>query len=142
MIVAVDPGISGAIAVLTSSGSLVSLHDMPMGADDLVDIGVFAAIVGRPDVGIVEHAQAMPMDGRASLFKYAAAYGAAACHLRSVSKQFRLVRPAQWKRDLSISTKADSLKRARDMWGHNFFPLQRDHNRAEAALLGHWWASQ
>lgn len=61
MIIGVDPGLSGAIALIAEHGDLVEVHDMPV-VDGLVSSALLANLIrGRGvDVAVVEQVSARP----------------------------------------------------------------------------------
>jgi crossover junction endodeoxyribonuclease RuvC len=55
---------------------------------------------------------------------------------------YDLVRPAKWKKALKLDREAEtSLCLARELYpdSQSFLKRKKDHNRAEAILLAHYW---
>lgn len=142
VIVGVDPGQAGALAVMVD-GDVVAVHDMPV-VDKWVSPALLhelrARIVdehGRIDLAVVEFVRSMPRQGVSSSFKFGAAWGMAVATFADVPLE--QPRPTAWKRQLGISgsDKERSRALALDRWPHLADQLKRkkDADRAEAALL-------
>jgi len=145
MILAIDPGNTGAIAELTPDGALHAIHDMPV-VDGYVNAPLLDNIVG--DLGIdsidrvvLEQARSMPKQGVASTFKFGCGYGVVlgVCARTPIT----IVTASEWKKAMRLAghDKDAARQRAIAEWPHRaeWFARKKDHNRAEAALLGLWW---
>lgn len=144
----IDPGLSGAIAVL-SDGDLLNVHDVPSvqikakGRNvDLPQLAsIFAEIIGGHGVPAecwIEEVHAMPKQGVASSFKFGAAFGIvqgmAAAHLMPI----RFVSPHHWKTGLRLPKGKDAARgTASRQWPAmtKLFARVKDDGRAEAALI-------
>lgn len=143
--IGIDPGGTGAIALLDEHGNLVSVRDMPY-ADSHVLAPVLADLVlkgsGRR-IAWVERAQSMPGQGAGAMFKYGTGYGVILGVLGALAIPFETVRPHTWKRAAGLSAdKGASRRRAVELWpGHaDQFARVKDDGRAEAALIArHGW---
>jgi hypothetical protein len=77
LIVGVDPGLKGGLALVSTNGDLAFSEDLPRqgeGAAARIDAGELARML-RPwladiQVAVVEAAQAMPKNGASSMFRY------------------------------------------------------------------------
>jgi crossover junction endodeoxyribonuclease RuvC len=144
MVVAgIDPGLSGALAVLNEDDLCESVHMPRMG--DMVDGGALARWLGDRDVelAILESANAWPGQGVAGMFKYGRSFGQVLGVLQASLIPYLLVTPAKWKRDMHLSSdKEASRRRAIELLpraaGEGQFSLKKDEARAEAALIA-WW---
>ena len=146
-ILGVDPGLSGAIALLdVDTGDLVGLWDMPA-ADGHVLGPNLGNIIRQFCVAVawIEDVHSMPRDGVASAHRFGRAIGVVEGVLGDQSISIRRVTPAAWKKAAGIRTGADkeaSRRRAIELWpAHaDAFARKKDHGRAEAALVArHGW---
>ena len=142
--VGIDPGITGAMAVLNASGELVSLQDLPVIADrslswvDGDQLRTLLIAVGPARV-IVERVGAMPGQGVASSFKFGCGFGSILGVIQVLQLPLELVTPSTWKRDFGLSRdKHASLHKARLLFPHADLGLLKHHNKAEALLLANW----
>ena len=155
MIIAIDPGISGAAAAL-SKGGFVDVIDLPTvgeGKRRMIYVRSFWCWVGdlSPKRIVMENVHAMPKQGVSGVFRFGVAVGIlqAIC-VTWMGHDVELVEPAVWKqyfqlpgkdkeaaRQMAIrlfSTHADGTQNARGV-----LTRKKDHQRAEAMLIA-WWA--
>jgi len=138
--IGIDPGASGAIAMLDMDGMLTSVVDMPY-ADGAVLAPNLASLLlagNGPRVAWVERAQPMPRQGIASTFRYGCGYGVVLGCLGALSIPLHTVPPSRWKAAAGLSRdKAASRRRAVELWPHmaHHFARVKDDGRAEAALI-------
>lgn len=150
LVVGVDPGLTGALAILNSSAELVALVDLPVcrtpgklawidGAELESLLG--AHLNGRGAVAVVELASAMPKQGVASTFAFGVTFGSILSILQAWQFPLHLVKPAQWKRDLCLAgkDKKASLYKARLLYPTADLKLAKHHGRAEALLIAYWY---
>src|SRR5262245_406441 len=111
IIAGIDPGLSGALAVLNDFGDCDTIHVPRMG--DLIDGGAVARWLGDRDVevAVIELANAWPGQGVAGVFKYGRSYGQLLGVLQATLTPYRLVTPAKWKRDLRLSHDKEASRR-------------------------------
>jgi crossover junction endodeoxyribonuclease RuvC len=147
LVIGVDPGLSGALAVLSPTGELERLADLPVIRDRSlawIDGGALQsllidALAGRPARAIVERVSAMPRQGVASAFTFGVGFGSVLSILQARQVSVELVTAAVWKRALGLSSdKQRSLDLARLRYPQADLDRVRDHGRAEALLLAHW----
>lgn len=149
-VVGVDPGLSGALAVLDDDAKLVALADLPVchtpgklawidgnSLDELLSVNV--RLLGA--VAVVELVSAMPKQGVASSFQFGVTYGSILSILQAWQLPLHFVRPSQWKRDLQLvgKDKKASLYKARLLYPTADLKLAKHHGRAEALLIAYWW---
>ena len=149
MIIGVDPGKSGAVALLSESGNLIDVADMPV-VGQIISPVLLAEIVHNwidplalPPYGhaVIEDVHAMPKQGVSSVFSFGRALGVAEGVLAGEGLAVTYVSPAKWKRALGLTTdKGVSRRRAIELWPHmgKKFARVKDDGRAEAALIA-WW---
>lgn len=149
-ILAIDPGLSGALAMLRADGSL-EIHDMPTfaltrGGKAKREIDAFSLARIIDDMtkrapglsAVLEQVGAMPGQGVSSMFAFGQSFGIAKGVLAANFIPTELVTPAVWKRAMGVTKDKDS-SRAR---ASQVFPRYcgewsrvKDDGRAEAALL-------
>lgn len=141
----VDPGLSGALAILdATTGDLIDVLDMPH-TDGHVSGAVVGAFFGAHDIdhAWVEKVHAMPGQGVSSMFKFGMAYGAVLGVIEDRRIPLTRVAPATWKRAAGLTKdKSASRRRATELWPRHAgrFARVRDDGRAEAALIArHGW---
>jgi crossover junction endodeoxyribonuclease RuvC len=143
VVIGVDPGAHGAVAVLTYGEQLVGVWDMPsvqVNRKHRVAPQALVPLIAehKPRQAFVERVGSMPGQGVASSFAFGYAAGLIEGLLSGLSIPLTFFAPAVWKRALGL-TADKGAARARAMQA---FPLSagqfarvRDAGRAEAALL-------
>lgn len=151
IVAAIDPGLNGGIALLAgdreTAPRLLCAVDVPTVGTDAkrrVDVPRVLEIIRRhpPDFAVIERAQAMPDQGSSSGFIYGRAVGALEACLGGLMIPWETVESRAWKHwsGLIGAGKPESLELARSIWPDNpDFARQKDHNRAEAALIARYW---
>lgn len=147
MILGIDPGLSGAYALLGTEG-LEAVGDLPTiqkahkGASrsELSPHLLHETLARLPkiDLAVVEQVTASPQMGTVSAFRFGECYGAINSVLACIGIRIELVRPAAWKKAMGLNSEAEvSRAKALEMFpdAAEFFTRKMDHNRAEAALL-------
>jgi len=150
--IGIDPGLSGALAVLAPDGTLQVVCDTPVltlkvarGTKQCYDIpsmvAMLAPYAGMPVHGLIEEAQAMPGQGTRSMFTIGYGYGIWLALLTAVQIPYTPIRPAVWKKAFSLGKdKEASRLRAQQLFPAADLRLKKDHGRAEALLLAyHGW---
>ena len=145
--IGIDPGISGAIAVLDFDGN-VTIYDMPImqytvgkKTKNRIDlVGVRNLLRDRANSGhsvFIEEVNAMPGQGVTSMFNMG--YGLGALHAIFICLYLRTVRvrPQMWKKEFGLvkKDKSDSIRIAQDLFPMADITLKKHHGRAEALLL-------
>ena len=131
----IDPGYSGAIAVVDEVGSLVDLQRLK---DTEHDISSF--MLGRQltvELAILEKVSAMPRQGVASTFKFGTSYGFCRGLLVCNRVRFEVVPPGTWQRAMGCLTKGD--KNVTKAAAQRLFPGEKVvHAVADAMLLAEY----
>jgi crossover junction endodeoxyribonuclease RuvC len=152
----IDPGLSGSLALLRCEGlKIESIYDMPV-TDGRVDAARLALIVGMCQlrgtiVAAVELVSSMPR--QAGAFNFGVSAGCVHGVLGALGVPFHLVAPQQWKSSFGLrrvgdesqaGTKARAREIAARLWpdNANLFARVKDADRAEAALIGRFWAAK
>lgn len=143
IVAGLDPGLSGALAVLDEEGDCETCHMPCMGDPRIMDGGAVARWLGDRCVqlAVIEQQQAFPKQGLSSSFRTGQSYGQLLGVLQACLIPYKIVTPARWKKDMNLSRdKEQSRRRAIELlpqYGYQF-SLKKDEARAEAALIA-WW---
>lgn len=154
--VGIDPGLSGAVAILDEKGSLVKVLDTPVielkkakgkkrvhleaeMATILRDFNIFEGIAC---VGI-ENVHAMPKQGVTSMFSMGTGFGIWIGILAALQIPYEKIEPRKWKSEMGIATGSDksaSIVRASQLFPTATFKKDRGRidtldGRADALLL-------
>jgi crossover junction endodeoxyribonuclease RuvC len=145
--VGIDPGRSGAIAVLYPDGA-ADAWDMPGDereiADCLRDISILAALADQKVMAALEKVGAMPGQGVTSMFTFGQSVGVIKGCLAALRIPMLLVTPQRWQKIVFDSAakptdrKAASLYLARRMFPTVKLNLKKDHGKADALLIATW----
>ena len=155
-VLAVDPGLAGALCLLRCSGlKIEGVFDMPV-TDGRVDAARLALIVGMCQlrgtiVAAVERVGSRPHQAHA--FSFGTDFGIVLGVLGSLGVTTTLIQPVQWKSSYGLrratdETQAGTKTRARvlasKLWPESakLFARVKDSDRAEASLIGRFWASK
>jgi crossover junction endodeoxyribonuclease RuvC len=148
-ILGIDPGLDGAIAVLTEDGALLAIHDMPTiageGAKNRRSISspLLAHIIrtAAPVKAYCELVGPRPTDGVVGAFGFGRSRGQIEGVLAALCVPVEMIAPPTWKRAASIPPgrehKDVARSRAISRWPSQaaLFARKADCDRAEAALI-------
>jgi len=142
-VIGMDPGITGAVAVLTDDGALVECFDIPVfkvrgkSQIDVHQLGSFIASHAQGARAVVEDVHSMPKQGVSSTFTFGLSKGVLLGIVGALAMPFELVAPQTWKGHFRLTKDADhSRQLATRHWpASGLFSRVKDHNRAEAALI-------
>lgn len=145
-VIGVDPGLTGALALLDSYGQLLDVHDMPVMGKGVSARGVADIIRDfqtdiREVVCVIEDVHSMPKQGVASSFGFGRSKGVVEGAAAAAGLRIIYVTPALWKRQMKVTAKKGSSRDlATDRWPKfaDQFKRVKDDGRAEAALIGLW----
>ena len=148
--IGIDPGLSGAIAVLTDD--TLQIHDMPVmtvdrngkakrqvSANELAEL--LNLYAGKDCHVYVERVSAMAGQGVTSVFSFGRSFGMIEGILAALKMPVTFVAPATWTRAIGRSPGKDASRaRAMELFPHYeyFFKRVKDDGRADAALIAHW----
>ena len=155
VVIGIDPGVSGAIAILPRvRPPEPKVYDMPVigigkgFVKRAVDLPALTAIL-RPygivgdAVAYVERVSAFPGQGVASMFSLGMSYWGAAGVLAGLQIRTVFVEPKQWKSRFALNRdKMKSLEVARRYFPGIELGRKKDHNRAEALLIAQYGGEQ
>jgi len=142
LILGIDPGRSGAIAVLDPHEMTVACYDMPDTTAALHDLIASLPIIKRC---AIEKPFFPQMIGVTNAVKIAMAYGTLTGALQWRSIPFSEVQPSKWKQAMGLSTsKRASREAASQMFPDqaDLFKRAKDDGRAEAVLIAVWASRQ
>jgi crossover junction endodeoxyribonuclease RuvC len=146
--IGIDPGLSGAIAVLDNDGAIRKIDDMPVSTKgsgkkqvdpyELVRILGVAKSLGQTKA-YVELVNAMPGQGVSSMFNFGEGCGVVRGVLAAIGIPVEYVHPAKWKRHLNLSGKDKDYARtvaAETVLGASpYVCRKKDIGRADAILI-------
>ena len=152
-IIGIDPGLSGAIAVLENN-KVLNMFDMPVMSEgkknkkqlnsaQLVKIIKGHILSNDNTFVIVEQVSAMPGQGVTSMFNFGQTFGAIKGICASLNLPIFYIRPAKWKKhfDLINSSKDASRTKVIEMYPSISERLskKKDVNKADAILIARYF---
>lgn len=149
-IIGIDPGITGAIAVISQESETIHLIDSPflkIRNKKKPDVAGYYKILKDFEKGtaIIEEVHAMPGQGGVSGFNFGTSFGIWIGILAAMQIPYQFVSPQKWKRQMGVRGDKDE-SRAIAM---QLFPdlvdelkLKKHHNRADALLLAEFLRRQ
>lgn len=158
LILAVDPGLTGALAWLDhrrdGSTHLLAVADMPTAkakqgktVKSHVQPHVLAQLMGnpimRPDAVVVEEVHALPGQGVTSMFRFGFVAGIVAGVAGGLGYPLHYMRINEWQPIAGVRKGDDAGRlRATQLFPERamLFARKMDHNRADAALIGYAFA--
>lgn len=163
--IGIDPGLTGAIALLDAEGSVIAVDEMPTmaiaeaGPKTTIKTEVDAVALwkliqrrvprGSKVLAVMEHTSSVGQVGQEQA-KLSLAAGKATCMavLRLAQFDVRRVTPVMWKRfygikqpmkgSQGVDQKKQALAIARGFYGIGYLKLEKHHNRADALLIARW----
>lgn len=150
-IIGIDPGKTGAIAMLDDDGELITMDDMPA-IGKHVSVALLKNIFhecqkcAEPRLGervtcVIEDVYSSPQMGVTSAFSFGRSKGAVEAMAAGLGMRLVYVTPAKWKKDMSLTkNKGHSRALATQRWPADaeLFKRVKDDGRAEAALVALW----
>ena len=152
MIIGIDPGITGGIAILETDrerqkNKLIQLSDMPLSFDGQkkkVCGSGLAEIINPFSHDVVqvylERVGARPGQGVVSMFSFGRAYGAIEAAVGVFNLPLAYVLPQHWKRSAGLlkRPKDDCRARALELYPDADVHRKKDNGRADAILIAHF----
>ena len=152
-IIGIDPGLSGAIAILQDK-KVIGLFDMPVMAEgkknkrqlnsaQLVNI-IKDNFIGKEEiVVVVEQVNAMPGQGVTSMFNFGQTFGAIKGVCAALELPIFFVRPSKWKKyfELINASKDASRTKVIEMYPSlsNQLSKKKDVNKSDAILIARFF---
>ena len=144
MILGIDPGATGAVAIMSDNGYLIDMHDLP----HMKGHGLSAALLCEMLVDVddakhafVERVASRPGAGVSGMFNFGRDFGVILGVCSALRIPVSLVTPSKWKRDMGLTADKDQARaRAAQLWpgAAAQFARKKDDGRAEAALIALW----
>ena len=152
-IVGIDPGLSGAIAILEDK-KVLNIFDMPVMAEgkknkrqlnsaQLVNIIKENTIKNEDIAVVVEQVNAMPGQGVTSMFNFGQSFGAIKGVCAALNLPIFFVRPSKWKKHFELinSSKDASRTKVIEMYPSlsNQLAKKKDVNKSDAILIARYF---
>ena len=152
-IIGIDPGLSGAIAVMHDK-KVINLYDMPVMAEgkknkrqlnssQLVNIIKENINENEETIVVVEQVNAMPGQGVTSMFNFGQTFGAIKGVCAALKLPIFFVRPSKWKKHFELinSSKDASRTKVIEMYPTLSGQLarKRDVNKSDAILIAKFY---
>ena len=153
-IIGIDPGLSGAIAVLEDI-KVLSLFEMPVMAEgkknkrqlnsaQLVNIIKENTNDNEEIAVIVEQVNAMPGQGVTSMFNFGQTFGAIKGVCAALGLPIIFVRPSKWKKHFELINSSKDASRTKVIEMYPSFSKQlakkKDVNKSDAILIARFFA--
>ena len=153
-IIGIDPGLSGAIAILDDN-KIIELFDMPVMPDGKknkrqLNSALLVKLIKdniknlENTVMIVEQVNAMPGQGVTSMFNFGQTFGAIKGICAALGLPIFFVRPAKWKKHFELinSSKDASRTKAIEMYPSASEQLskKKDVNKSDAILIARYYS--
>ena len=148
-IIGIDPGLSGALAIL-SNNQVESIIEMPVMAEgkknkrqlnsaQLVKLLKDKINTKEETIVVVEQVNAMPGQGVTSMFNFGQSFGVLKGICSAMQLPVYFVRPAKWKKYFNLINSEKDASRTRAIEIFPYFSLQlskkKDSNKADAILI-------
>ena len=152
-IIGIDPGLSGAIAVMHDK-KVINMYDMPVMAEgkknkrqlnssQLVNIIKENINEDEETIVVVEQVNAMPGQGVTSMFNFGQTFGAIKGVCAALKLPIFFVRPSKWKKHFELinSSKDASRTKVIEMYPtlSGQFSKKRDVNKSDAVLIAKFY---
>ena len=135
MYIGIDPGKTGAVAILDDKGNYINVLDF--GQE-----GLMSALIGYAPVvkfAYLEKVHSMPGQGVVSTFSFGENFGWWQGVLGSLCIPYTTIRPQDWMKKYSLQKSSSSdkpgLEVARKLFPEAPLRLKKHHNRADALLI-------
>ena len=153
-IIGIDPGLSGAIAILENN-KVLNLFDMPvmsegkknkkqLNSSHLVNIIKENIIQNEEIAVVVEQVNAMPGQGVTSMFNFGQTFGAIKGLCAALELPIYFVRPSKWKKHFELinSSKDASRTKVIEMYPKlsNQLTKKKDVNKSDAILIARFFS--
>ncbi len=153
-IIGIDPGLSGAIAVLENK-NVLNIFDIPVMSEGkknkrqlnsalLVNLLKENIVKDEEVAVVVEQVNAMPGQGVTSMFNFGQTFGAIKGICAALELPIYFVRPSKWKKyfELINSSKDSSRTKAIEMYPKlsNQLAKKKDVNKSDAILIARYFS--
>jgi crossover junction endodeoxyribonuclease RuvC len=153
-IIGIDPGLSGAIAILENN-KVLSLFDIPVMSEGKKNkrqlnsallVSMLKKNISTEDeiAVVVEQVNAMPGQGVTSMFNFGQTFGAIKGICAALNLPIFFVRPSKWKKHFELinSSKDSSRTKAIEMYPKlsNELAKKKDVNKSDAILIARFYS--
>jgi Crossover junction endodeoxyribonuclease RuvC. len=153
-IIGIDPGLSGAIAILKDS-KVLNLFDMPVMSEGKKNkrqlnsaqlVNIIKENTDKNDeiAVVVEQVNAMPGQGVTSMFNFGQTFGAIKGVCAALNLSIFFVRPSKWKKHFELinSSKDSSRTKVIEMYPSlsNQLSKKKDVNKSDAILIARFFS--
>lgn len=144
MIIGIDPGNTGAVAVLSRAGKFLRVFDTPLkeeGRGNIIDANDLLYDLEElyVDTVFLEKVHAMPNQGVTSMFNFGQGYGIIKGVLGCLGYDYTLVTPQAWKKHHGLlKTDKDAARlKAIELFpeAEQYLQRKKDIGRADALLI-------
>lgn len=145
MKIGIDPGLTGAIAILSDTDEFIAVHDMPVmllsNKKNQVNSAELAKIISNYSSNkcsvILEKVSAMPGQGVSSMFSFGQSFGIILGIAGALGIPVNLVTPASWKKRAGLIGKEKDYARtlAQQLYPSASLSRKGDIGRADAILI-------
>ena len=152
-IIGIDPGLSGAIAVLENN-NVLNIFDIPVMSEGkknkrqlnsalLVNLLKENIVKDEEVAVVVEQVNAMPGQGVTSMFNFGQTFGAIKGICAALELPIYFVRPAKWKKYFNLINSEKDASRTRAIEIFPYFSSnlskKKDSNKADAILIASYF---
>ncbi len=152
-IIGIDPGLSGAIAILEGN-KVLSIFDMPVMAEGKKNkrqlnsahlVNLIRENISKDEevLVVVEQVNAMPGQGVTSMFNFGQTFGAIKGICAALNLPIFFVRPSKWKKHFELinSSKDSSRTKVIEMYPllSNQLAKKKDVNKSDAILIARYY---
>jgi len=153
IIIGIDPGVSGAICILTD-GKITEIYEMPTMIDgkknkkqvngaEVTNI-INKELINEKDINVViEHVSAMPGQGVTSMFNFGQSFGVLKGICAALKLSVHFIRPVKWKKHFNLINTEKDASRTKVI---EVFPYisskiskKKDANKADAILIARFF---
>ena len=153
IIIGIDPGVSGAICILTD-GKITEIYEMPTMIDgkknkkqvngaEVTNI-INKELINEKDINVViEHVSAMPGQGVTSMFNFGQSFGVLKGICAALKLPVHFIRPVKWKKYFNLINTEKDASRTKVI---EVFPYisskiskKKDANKADAILIARFF---
>ena len=148
--IGIDPGLSGALAVVTDRDG-PSMNRPYIASIDMPTLSVKGKRVLSPRVLIdffeqypdedvcIEDVHAMPGQGVSSMFRFGESFGIVQGIAFSLNRRVLFISPQRWKKFFLLPPGKDaSVQKAMNLFPELRFARKKDHGQADAILLAYY----
>ena len=153
IIIGIDPGISGAVCILTN-GKITEIYEMPTMIDgkknkkqvngaEITNI-INKEIENEKNVKVViEHVSAMPGQGVTSMFNFGQSFGVLKGICAALKLPVHFIRPVKWKKHFNLINSEKDASRTKVIEAFPYISSKiskkKDANKADAILIARFF---